>query len=733
MAHWQRSERLSVEAAERMWSEHPTWNYGARMGLEDRLVCVDVDDTSVFETLCDRYGPLPTTLTATTGRGKHYYLVLHPGDRMVGNRVGLGGLKGVDVRARGGQVLLPPSRHVSGRVYAWEHITDPAECPAAWIQLFSAAQSVDKPLSRTTVKETSAKIAKRHKPRHGLAWPDLARALVCLADGMPYAAEGKRDETCWDIVRLLAEEYPQADARTVEDLFAASHSHSDGWPGDVGAKWLRATAERREATRLPIVDVDKGDTGAQADRLIGLLRADPELYQREGAIVHVWANGAGALRIAETETELIRDRISRIAACMLESRGGRIVIPPPHAIANVVLARRSYGMRELIGVTEIPILRPDGSICTEEGFHDGWLYRPSVEVTVPEHPTQADAAIALRTLREPFSEAPLEGLGRDVLVSIILSVVGRTAITGPVPLYGLDATRAGSGKTLACDFISLVALGRRVQIATLSAREEEREKALIGAARQGSRLLVLDNQADAVSSPMLDRVATATELEFRPFGRNDASLTCPWRGVIIVNGNGLSANVLGDTRRRMIVARLVPQSDNPAGLSFAISAEEWRALLVSERGRWLSAAYTLLVAHAGAGRPCRTAKPVGDFGAWRSVVADAIAWAGGGDLSTATLDLEPDEDEREERIIFDAIARHPGAARDIVRTLAAGGVNGFAFADAEALELLTRAVLPAELNASSLGRWLRGRRDKIVQGRRLASREITGITRWEVV
>lgn len=77
-----------------------------------RRVC----DGPAGETALSEYGEIPPTVTALTGRGRHLYFA-HPGQRVSNSTSKLGPM--IDVRGDGGYVIAPPSRHPSGRVYAW--------------------------------------------------------------------------------------------------------------------------------------------------------------------------------------------------------------------------------------------------------------------------------------------------------------------------------------------------------------------------------------------------------------------------------------------------------------------------------------------------------------------------------------------------------------------------------------------------------------------------------------
>lgn len=127
---WQTAQldaRAMDAALQREWR----LNVGLRMGLQpsgERLVCIDVDgDRSLLDPLEARLGKLPPTLTASTGKGLHLVYRLRHDARTPKNMVKLA--PGVDVRSEGGQIVVAPSRHFSGRRYQWIDARAPEELP----------------------------------------------------------------------------------------------------------------------------------------------------------------------------------------------------------------------------------------------------------------------------------------------------------------------------------------------------------------------------------------------------------------------------------------------------------------------------------------------------------------------------------------------------------------------------------------------------------------------------
>ena len=111
----------------RWWGKWPDANVGIATG--NGLVVLDVDPRhgglDNLADLEDQYGPLPPTLTATTGGGGRHFHFTTPAP--VRSKVAL--RPGVDIRGDGGYVVAPPSLHESGARYQWENSEPLAPLP----------------------------------------------------------------------------------------------------------------------------------------------------------------------------------------------------------------------------------------------------------------------------------------------------------------------------------------------------------------------------------------------------------------------------------------------------------------------------------------------------------------------------------------------------------------------------------------------------------------------------
>lgn len=119
------------------WWRWPNANIGVRTGAQSGLIVVDVDGEEGERLLAqfeERFGTLPPTSEAKTGKGRHLYL--SPPARCWPIKSSSGA--GLDIRGDGGYVIAPPSVHPNGRRYDWDETSEQqfAEAPE-WLLDFA--------------------------------------------------------------------------------------------------------------------------------------------------------------------------------------------------------------------------------------------------------------------------------------------------------------------------------------------------------------------------------------------------------------------------------------------------------------------------------------------------------------------------------------------------------------------------------------------------------------------
>jgi hypothetical protein len=114
------------ETIRRWWQQRPDANIGIRTGGPAGLVVVDLDlphgAASLRAVARGRLGDLAVVRTGSGGTHLYFH---HPGAPLRNSAGRLGA--GIDIRAEGGYILAPPSRHITGHTYRWT--TSPDRLP----------------------------------------------------------------------------------------------------------------------------------------------------------------------------------------------------------------------------------------------------------------------------------------------------------------------------------------------------------------------------------------------------------------------------------------------------------------------------------------------------------------------------------------------------------------------------------------------------------------------------
>lgn len=212
--------------------EHSGCNWGLACGPQSGVFILDIDGEAGRASLAalERvYGLLPHTLTALTGGGgEHRYFRFPPCDlRNSAGKLGAG----LDTRASGGMVLVPPSTHPSGGVYRWAndavHI---AEAPKWFLDLLLAENSSgerETPQERSLLHEGQrndglARFAGALR-RRGAELPELESRL--------FFANQRRCR-------------PPLDAREVRQIAASAARYKIGGPDLLQTAWKKAKAKK---------------------------------------------------------------------------------------------------------------------------------------------------------------------------------------------------------------------------------------------------------------------------------------------------------------------------------------------------------------------------------------------------------------------------------------------------------------------------------------------------------
>lgn len=403
--------------------------------------------------------------------------------------------------------------------------------------------------------------------------------------------------------------------------------------------------------RRPCIEVT-ADQPSMNDQGITALANDPAVFTMGEHIAMVGRtrpsrgvqeNPEGHLKIRIMEPAALQEALSRNAMWWKprKLRNGdevMIAVVPPRGVVDQILARKYWpGLRPVEGLSEIPIIRDDGSICETPGYDEAtWTYyAPNARyLPVPDAPTLDDARAALTVVLGLVEDFPfVSDVDRAVWLAALFTVFLRPAIQEPVPGFGTDAAVIGSGKTKLLDVIAISATAAACPRSTYPSGlnvDAEMAKRLTGIAMAGYRFVLFDNVGDGTTfgCPSLANFMTAQTWSERVLGTNEHTAALPVRAIVFASGNNMRTTE--EMGRRLLVSRLEPNVEKPHLRSDFKIKGDLEAYVREHRPEIVRAVLTILKAHALAGRP-GDARNLGSYSAWSRLVANAVQWVYGVD------------------------------------------------------------------------------------------------------
>lgn len=404
----------------------------------------------------------------------------------------------------------------------------------------------------------------------------------------------------------------------------------------------------------------------------------------------------------------------------------------PRRVADSFLARGHWPkLRDLVGFIEAPTIAPDGRLIHRPGYDlESGLFCAFTDIpgfVAPlEKSSFKDAQRALARLQGIFAGFPF--VAAEDLVAIVAGII--TALLRRVlpsaPLFAITAPTPGTGKTLLCETLAIVATNRRASVLSLGHDDAEFEKRLGGVLLAGDAVISIDNIERALRGDLPCQCTTQQFVRLRPLG-GSGMLNVPTHALLVATGNNLV--IIGDLKRRVLMVRLDAHTERPEQRSFD---RDHLAEIKARRGEIISDALTITLAYLAAGEPKIDGLfNYGGFEQWDRMVRRPLTWLGQPDpLLTAEGLREQDPDLEAMRLLYGAwrnckAITQPMTAADVVAIETDHDLR-------EALQV----VCAEKINSRRLGTWLRSHRDKIVDGlqlRRAGADDHAKVARWQIV
>jgi hypothetical protein len=279
-------------------------------------------------------------------------------------------------------------------------------------------------------------------------------------------------------------------------------------------------------------------------------------------------------------------RVSDAYQIIKPSSPGRPVFPKSLSEMALSYLDRAPNLRNLRGVTHVPMPRADGTLITEPGFdrESGYLYLPTLEVPpIPEQVTGEPVAWATRYLEYLVAEFRWAGEhDKANFFGMLLTPLLRLLTPPPYKFGIIGAHQPGSGKSLLSSIITTVHGG--VFRAEMPSDGAELEKLLLSILLTTTAPVVLfDNLSGTVRSSHLAGLLTSADYSGRVLGATH-NASVPNNRLWIGNGNNVALG--GDMPRRTLWSMIDPGIPDPHLKTFALNIPEF---LRTERNNVLRA------------------------------------------------------------------------------------------------------------------------------------------------
>ncbi len=509
-----------------------------------------------------------------------------------------------------------------------------------------------------------------------------------------------------------------------------AHRHVRDLLGFLGIE--PAAARMKAVIRLVAGEIHRiVDAGEQELALTG------RYYQRGGLIVTVVTDpGTRETRIQEVNAPTLVRALAGAATWErydLRSSGWTRTDPPARHAA-VLFDSSSYAhLPSLKGLARQPYLRPDGSLATQPGFDSATgLYGvfDAREFDVPENPTIDEAQAALMVLTDLLSEFRFATpSARTAALAAMLTAAIRASLE-LAPMFHVRAHVSGSGKSYLSELITAFATPQRGTPTAFPADDEECRKLLLADLLRGPAVIEFDNlTGDLIPHKSLCSALTSEFMSGRILGVSKTA-TVNTRTLFLSSGNNVGP--VRDMARRCITIDLDPGCEVPASRTFA--RPDLVREVLRDRGRYVSAALTLVRAWIGAGRPTFPCKVLGSFGDWSELCRQPLLWLGLPDPCDSVFEALNEDPDRETlgRLLtaWDALfGNRPTMLRDALTRRS----------DLVDDEIELREVLHdiagerGDINRRRLGWWMKRHVGQLVNGLRLGKSPGNGSAeRWRV-
>ena len=635
---WQTRATTDLAEIDAWWKQWPDSNIGLPMGGEARLVALDIDGPKGRDSLANleaQHELLPLTLTSRSGRedgGEHRLFRVPDGFDIsaISNRVNVA--PGLDIRAEGGQIVVAPSMHASGKRYEWTQKQAPAPLPR-WLYTLIARKQHRPKYKRDFTRPSHL---------HPYGWGALVKGSNTVAAAVPGTRNDTLNSEAYCLGQLVAGGV--LDRLLVEQHLTEAALHTGLKEQEIqrtlrsgledGLKEPRGVPERSRRTHKPTRSTDnslpevflKGTLHQQVLQVFEAVQQHndpPFLFKRNRDLVRIVSSTDQNI-IEELTPGKLRALLQRRMSFKQAKRGEDEPVPtnPPIALMNQVIDQDTWPFPELQHLIQAPVfIPPKADLADTDGYYPKLQAYMNLNGFKPK--TGMSLSKAKQLLDEWLYDFPFaDKASRTHAFAFALTLLLRPLIKGNIPLFLVSAPVPGTGKSLLVQTLCSVVTGLDAATMTEAKDGDEWRKRITSVLQNSPPVVMLDNINRKLNSDALASVITSPIWQDRRLGQTQM-LQVRNNAVWVVTAN--NPTMSGELARRCIWIHMDPMAEKPwTRTNFLHPLPMWG---VEHRAELFGALVAVIQAWKQAGRPL-AAPALGSFESWSSILGGVLHAAG---------------------------------------------------------------------------------------------------------
>jgi hypothetical protein len=386
-----------------------------------------------------------------------------------------------------------------------------------------------------------------------------------------------------------------------------------------------------QSDNLPQIDIkDKNLPLITEQSWDAVIRANktPYLFTYGNHIVRLVKKKKGQILIDRLDKNKLRYVLARCANFRIFKKDEFEISLPPSYVIEDMLACPNYPLPRLSRIVNAPIfskkgklhLTPGYSASTECYFNlDGNVQIPDVPIC----PSEGDVKRAKETIADILCDFPFIGEPEMTnAVSLCLSRFVCGMISGPVPVYIIEAPSPGTGKTLLAQVLAYPSAGKIIEAMGEGRNDEEMRKRITAKLIKLPNFVFIDNIQHQIAYSSLASAITAGQWEDRIIGES-RTVVVPVNSTWILTGNNPSLS--SEMARRCVRIRIDTGREQP--WTRDLSEFKHKNLLQwvkMNRGQLIWSALVLVQNWIANGRPVPANKNMGMFEQWCQVMGGIL-------------------------------------------------------------------------------------------------------------